>query len=338
FPAAHWVLAGAFAGAFALAWGDWTRAERRDAGAFSFLFPPLAVGLLCVGGWAFVEPWPSRLWVTAQPYRLLYLVKWQGFLLLGWWFGRWIAAGRLPQVLLAWIAFFSTGAAQPLVTFGCGLADRLDTALRRRIPELPPLLFAAVALLAALPFQVLLAHGREVLCVAVAAVCVLALREPGSRWGRGVAVAVVAAASLFTFTTDSLRPVARFADHRGPDAELARFAKQALPRDAVVHVPPGLGSFRLLAERAVVVDFKALPFAEHALREWKSRIADAYGVEDGGGFPALERMDENHRQVDDAQLAEIAARYGASYAVLYAETRTERPVLYENDVYKLIEL
>lgn len=40
----------------------------------------VSILLLCVGGYLFVEVFPSRLWTTAQTFRLLYFLKW-----LAWW-------------------------------------------------------------------------------------------------------------------------------------------------------------------------------------------------------------------------------------------------------------
>ena len=41
--------------------------------------------LLCLGGYLFVEIWPSRLWTSAQMFRLPYFLKWFSLILLAGW-------------------------------------------------------------------------------------------------------------------------------------------------------------------------------------------------------------------------------------------------------------
>lgn len=349
FPWPHWVLLAAFLFASGLALQRWAAVApgtgtREDALAFAAA--PLAVLGLCAGGILFVEVWPSRLWVTAQPFRMLYLVKWQGFLLLGWLLARWIERRRPPRAFFGWVAFFGTGAAQPIVAAGTLAAERIDDAARRRRPELPTWPFPGLALAASVPLQVWAGDPREMLALLFACALLLCLAEGATAGRRIAAAALVGLLVVFAAANRSagwvaraeLRPVYSLADHRGDDADVARFARDHSDRDAVFHVPPDMGLFRLVARRAVVVDFKALPFSDAALREWRTRMRDAYGEVPGGGFPALARMDAHHRAVDDRRLAAIARRYGARYAVLYAQTRTQLPVLYENDTYKLVEL
>ena len=58
----------------------------------------------------------------------------------------------------------------------------------------------------------------------------------------------------------------------------AWFARAKTPRDAVFLVPPpmSLGGFRLISERAVVVDSKVHPFGDAGLAEWYERMLFAY--------------------------------------------------------------
>jgi hypothetical protein len=346
FPPAHYVQLAAFLGACGIAGWHWRRSDTFTRTDLAYAFAPAAVLLLCVGGIVFVEWWPSRLWITAQPFRLLYLVKWQGFLLLAWLLAGWIHEASPPRVALAWIVYFGNGAAQSLIALGGLSGERIEAWLRRRRPALSPWLLPVLALLAGFPLLLLLGKPREALALFLAWLLLLCLGFGAGRARRAVAVALVAgvvgfvAANRWLRITDweVLLPVVSFADQRGDDADVARWAGAHTPADAIFDVPPGMGSFRLIAERAVVVDFKALPFPDAALREWHTRMRDAYGEVPGGGFAALARMETNHRGVSDQRLDAIARRYGASYAVLYADTPTRHPVLYENDSYKIVAL
>ena len=46
------------------------------------------------------------------------------------------------------------------------------------------------------------------------------------------------------------------------------------PNDAIFIIPPTMEDFRLRANRAIVVDWKAFPFKDSAIIEWRDRIFD----------------------------------------------------------------
>jgi len=350
FPARHYALLGLFLIASALAFGRWRQEQRPERAALAFLAAPIAILCLCLGGYLFVEVWPTRIWITAQPFRLLFLLKWQGLLLLGWLFGRWIGAGTLPSAVLGGVGLLAGGAAQPLVATGCLVADALDARLRRTLPAWPPLLLPGLAALALLPLSWLFGDARETLAMAVATLTALAFApawrpEPRSSHRIGVGalvlgVAVLAFANRANEWTrwEPLRPRMTWADHTDDAAQAARWARERTPREAIFLVPPGLDAFRIVARRAVVVDWKALPFPDQALREWRARMLDCYGPVTGGGFEALERLDRAYEGVDAATLRRLGARYGASHALLYRATEVDLPVLYANAGYKIVLL
>jgi hypothetical protein len=144
-----------------------------------------------------------------------------------------------------------------------------------------------------------------------------------------------ARAPLFGTT---IAPIFSFADHGGDDVAAARWVEQHVDEGAVFVVPPGFGVFRLVARRAVVVDWKAIPFEEPAMRSWRERMTFCYGPTAATGFDAEREMEERYRVMSDAKLDAIRERYGATLALLHAETPTARRVLYANDGYRVVEL
>ncbi len=86
--------------------------------------------------------------------------------------------------------------------------------------------------------------------------------------------------------------------HDAPSRLALRFQERS-PEDALVLVPPSVQSFRLLARRSVVVDFKAFPFTERGMLEWQARM-DAVAA---------------CREQPPECLAEVARRYGAGYVL-----------------------
>jgi hypothetical protein len=124
----------------------------------------------------------------------------------------------------------------------------------------------------------------------------------------------------------------------GSEVGAARWASRHTAGDAVFLTPPDFGLFRLVAERAIVVDFKAFPFQEPAMRAWRRRLIDCYGEPTGTGWRALEEMKLHHRRVDVSARLASTCRYGATHAVLPLETPTSLPVLFQNGEYRVVAL
>jgi hypothetical protein len=134
------------------------------------------------------------------------------------------------------------------------------------------------------------------------------------------------------------RPIITLADLRGPEVEIASFARGHIREDAVFLTPPLFGQFRITARRAIVVDFRWFPFHDLAMVEWRRRLSDCYGEAERAGFKAAFEMDRSYRAITDKKLIYIAKKYGSLYAVLYKETPTPFPILFENDTYKIVKI
>ena len=346
FPIEHYIAFACFVVASTLCWSRWRRSHSGDVSALKFLAPPAIVFLACLAGYLLTEVWPSRVGVISQPFRMLYIVKWLGFLLLAWQFSAWLR-GSGPRAALASIALLGSGAAHAIIAFLAILAERIDRRVRRIFTALPP--FLAPAALLAATLLLLLKAGKleETLMVAIAMGMALPLL---ARNGQPVMRLVPVALALLVVTATLsnranriiewrfLDPVISFSDHRGDDADAARWALQNTPETAIFVIPPNMGTFRLLARRAVVVDFEALPFDGIAMREWRSRIRECYGKSATGGFEALAELAENYRRTDDNHLDRIALMYDPDYAVLNSQTATSRPIIYRNANFKIVAL
>jgi hypothetical protein len=102
---------------------------------------------------------------------------------------------------------------------------------------------------------------------------------------------------------------------------VADYARQNTPIDALFLVPPNESEFRLRAQRAIIVNFKAVPQLGSELAEWSQRLRDVLGLDDlqkqlPNGFdkvgPAMGRLYDN-RSADD--LFAVARKYDARYVV-----------------------
>lgn len=339
--------------AFGLSWKWWHDDPSTDkALARRALIPVLIVLGLCVGGYVFVEVFPTRLWTTAQTFRLLLIPKWLGLMIVG----RTVAcflerAEPGGQHCMGWLLIAGSKAAQPFVL---ALAHAAEVA-RARFANAGASRCAyatiGMAVLAAAGLQTRLGGERESgTLLALAALAMWFWLLP-RRWYRPVVPVVLTALLVLLIIIDRrhaipivakcmafVRPVVTLDDHDGDGPEIARMARARLPEDAVVLTPPGFGLFRLHGRRAIVVDFKAYAFQDRAMAEWKARMVDCYGEPQGGGFGALEQMDRSYKAIARDRLKSVASKYGALYAVLYRDTPCDFPVLCENATYKTVAL
>ena len=125
-------------------------------------------------------------------------------------------------------------------------------------------------------------------------------------------------------------------EETGSTADLYRWLRQSSPKDAVYLTPPDLEGARYLGQRAIVVDWKAVPLIPTELLGWYERLCDVTGREvrsshDLGGYGSL----------DQERLALIARKYHADYVVLRGggERRfAELPVMYKNGAYSVLKI
>ena len=125
-------------------------------------------------------------------------------------------------------------------------------------------------------------------------------------------------------------------DERGATADLYRWLRERSPKDAVFLTPPDLEGARYLGQRAIVVDWKAVPLIPTELLAWYERLCDVTGrhvssAKDLGGYGSL----------DPERLAQIAAKYHPDYLVLRRGAERRFPGLaevYQNGGYSVLKV
>lgn len=337
------------------AWTSWRRHEPKLDAALGWVMVWTAAAL--VAGWVFVEVWPVRLAIAAQTFRMTYLIKWVGFVLIvsnavRWW--RLAAStGRTGVTLsLRVAALVSLLTFGKLYALGALLGQWLGSAAERRSSGLLSRL-APVAVGVAVAGAMVLPINRRVgeplvgwLLLALALLpCVMG---PKLRRAAVVTVLLLLTGSLVFRNSTIVRrsatllgtqpPVIRWADFVGDSAGIEQWARQSSPEDAVFVVPPSLGQFRFGAQRAIVVDFKAIPFADEALREWNSRMHACCVPSGFEGTPGQAAFVRGYREIDDERLRYLHDTYGARFAVLIAGMQTNLPEMYADSSYKIVEL
>jgi hypothetical protein len=298
---------------------------------------------LCAASALFVDVLHNRAFATAQTFRMLLVVKWIGLLLFAAASARWLGEGGWLAWIAALVPVLATGDAQPLAMAAAIAVMEGDRRLKLS-SAVRIALAAGLVLFAAAAAYAVGAHN-EILRAAVGAACLWLFfgsqseRTPARAAAWGLVAALLLAGWFGRFSGgELLKGTYTFADLRGADVEVCRWVKANTPPGSVWITPPEFENFRLVAERPMVVDFTSLPFQELAMREWRARMRALYGEVRGGGFPALHAMEANYRSADPVRLRQAAAHYGATYAVLEAQTPWPETALYSNAAYKVVRL
>ncbi|MCX6054051.1 MAG: hypothetical protein NTZ74_03885 [Chloroflexi bacterium] len=305
--------------------------------------------LFCVGGYLFVEVWPSRIWTAAQMFRLPYLTKWFSIVLMTGWTGSVIdepkneesrllgfssGIGLITPVSIAWIAAASW-------------------ARRMLLPRLkiPSWLLHDSVILVITTLSILV-YKPELRTWCLFTIFFLVIWMMDFFHWRRASVLIISLVPLFVsilfllfrFTLtppDFLKyeiPVFSLIKTSGEPAEMAKFARENTPKNAVFLTLPKYGEFRYAAERAIVVDIVAFPFQDKAMVDWYERMADCYGMSALLGFNALPELNHRFHSITDSQLRYLAKKYGVDYAILYKDTVTDFPVLHETETLKMIRV
>jgi hypothetical protein len=342
--AAVYLLGFAFAFWFALQRSAALRSHKRFLITIGAL-----LALLCLGGYLFVEVWPSRLWTSAQMFRLPYLLKWFSIVLLTGWAGDLVEYPAEKESRLLGISA-AVGLITPVSLAFVPMALWARQAILPKLKLSPKILQNAVILVVTLGLTAIYKPEFRtwacylILFASIGLLTFLKSKKVGLLAGTSMPLAFSVLFILFstTLTPPSFLkyevPFFSLYKTTGEVAEVASFAKANTPADAVFYTPPRMGEFRYLAERAIVVDFAAYPFQDLSMREWYRRIADCYGVSPLMGFDSVTQLNITVYRISDEELKTLSDRYGFDYAVVYDSTETYYPIVFRTQSLKLIHI
>jgi hypothetical protein len=122
----------------------------------------------------------------------------------------------------------------------------------------------------------------------------------------------------------------------GRNDELYRWLREKSPKDAIYLTPPDLEGARFLGQRAIVVDWKAVPLIPTELLGWYERLCDVTGRQVKGSGDL-----SGYGSIDPERLALIVSKYHPDYMILRrgGERRFENmPVIYQNSGYLVLKI
>jgi hypothetical protein len=160
------------------------------------------------------------------------------------------------------------------------------------------------------------ATGDLALACAAAAIAVFAVREVPAR--RRTAALGVAALLVAGWLGPRAYDFHKARWDSGAWRSVQEWVRSNTPRSAVILTPPREAGFRVFSERTIVGEWKdgtQQYFDDAFVEEWGAR---------------MEAMGEDYAPLPEAQLAELAHRYGASYIVMPRRPRKALAEVYHN--------
>lgn len=143
--------------------------------------------------------------------------------------------------------------------------------------------------------------------------------------------------SITTFNVQNNMSIMHPPKDKYLDTELFEYVKNTTPLDSNVLIPIDLYFFRLMAERAIVVDIKNLPFGVRGLNQWYERLEDVGGLEKPSN-PILVR--NAYESINLARLQWLQKKYHVTHAVVPSGNKTyfsSWDEIFKNDKYRLLK-
>ena len=291
------------------------------------------IALQFVVGTVFMELYPVKAVLQFQPHRcwrflLVILFGWIATGVLAGW-----REGGLPRIAAVFttVVVFVANGLEPLLPAALvlGALLRRDAAPWARLAIPVALVFVPGIGEGSISYDLLkdypprLFTSPAILGASLLIVLVVARQAAAPLHRRLVEGAVLASTLLWLWPHTYRRERARW--ESGSWREMQNWVRVNTPRSAVLLTPPSEVAFRVFSERTIVGEWKdgtQQYFDDAFVREWGRRMADLAGG-------ATQRPD-NFVGRSDADLLDLAARYGATYVVLPREPPRPFPVVYSN--------
>ena len=312
----------------------------------------VTVLLAFIGGYVLVELIPTRIGATAQTFRLAILIAWLGWILIAGSISELLTRGQWRWAFLTVVSVVGAPA-----LFLSNVCATLST--RRQWPSsrFNNMYFAVIGILVVstiivtivflgrpeLPHQLRLTAYSVTVALAVGVGVQLSLPRRYLILVPAIVLAIAAGVHLVrlvgihpgSFPTQlvggpPVLTIDRAVSYGYVPADLvklAEIAKKTTAPDTVFLIPKSWEHWRLLSERAAVVDLKSFPFRDGGLVEWYRRHQAIY--EDGIGYP---------NKWTPAGLLQLQATYWFDYAVLPIADDCPFPIVGMSENWKLVDM
>jgi hypothetical protein len=143
-----------------------------------------------------------------------------------------------------------------------------------------------------------------------------------------LSVGIIFLLTIFAFPTNKMNQDIEAYDVNGLN-QITRF----VPEGETILVPPSAGEVRLLAQRAIVVDYGASPHDLNLMGFWKDRIlrlsCGNNPDKSARGYELLDAISIEYKNCPISKLIQIAKDYDANYILVEVESKSEGKSLLE---------
>ena len=294
------------------------------------------VFLFCLGGYVFVEIFPSRLWASAMTFRMLYVYKWIGMMLVVY---------SMSKIIKNPINF------SLIIRFWSRLIFYLKESFPSILPLwcLVPILLVSILFLSMPSLLAFTAHpGLALFFSLICLVWILFFKNIYLKYLLPIFLMTIVAVDILNPFLPLPNKIRKFYpkvkisyDIYDDGAQgVSDFARTSIDEDAVFIVPPNFGGFRHSANRAIIIDRKCILFDDKGLYAWWERINDSYGKipANSSNLEMNQSMYINYRSINRERILKLYEKYNATHAVLFSDTITDFKILYRDENYKLISI
>jgi hypothetical protein len=311
----------------------------------------ITLAILPFGAWG-VEVQKSRFWAMLQVFRFLFIAKWLVLFLLGGFLARIFSTNFQPNaakikpyflvyivlVLQPYFLFWAVG----LHIFGLLLQQaKVLLLLKLAVTGLAFWAFFQITDTTILYFvgalMLIAVAAEHKFAIALATVFVSAFVL---HWAAVPADKKENKNEIEASLRQKISHHFSLADYKTPLSGVAEYLRENTDVQALIYAPPSSSELRITARRALVVDFKTLPFDDVALVAWQGRLFDCFGYTEKLGFEAQRWVFiPNYEYSPIEQQIKKAKFYKADYLLLYAKSEHGNyTLLYEDTNYKLLKI
>ena len=125
-----------------------------------------------------------------------------------------------------------------------------------------------------------------------------------------------------------------------PEEDIGLKVKDMTDENDVFVYPMEFTGFKYYSERNAYIDFKSVVHRRDVLGEWYDRIKEIYGVDINtrkSGKNIFKVAKDNYKRIDKEKLKKLKEE-GINYMVQYKDVHLDKPVIIENDKYKVYRI
>lgn len=150
---------------------------------------------------------------------------------------------------------------------------------------------------------------------------------------------------LFTIATTSFiyrnypLQITQLYSTKTAEIDIALFIRDHTPSNSIILTPPDFITFRLVANRAIIVDWLGLPYSRGDILEWSDRIKNVSGTKSSPlKEMTIDRVTSGYRKLNQNKLLDLKKKYFFNYVVLDKSSDIKLSKVYENDHYVVYNL